>query len=68
MCSRGCPRGQGRPRGLHLCSSPLFPQYMSDLPEQKLKTNFTFQNFLQHVFKNLSNIKKLKYGTQSQLK
>ena len=46
----------------------LFPQHMSDLPEQKLKTNFTFQNFLQHVPKNLLNIKELKYGTRSQLK
>ena len=24
MCPRGCPRGQGRPRGLHLWSSKHF--------------------------------------------
>ena len=41
---------------------------MSDLLEQKLKTNFTFQNFLPRVPKNLLNIKELKYGTRSQLK
>ena len=46
-----------------LRSSPILPQFMIDLPEQRLKTNFTFQNFLQHVLKILLNMKELKYGT-----
>ena len=38
----------------NLCFHVLqFSQYMTDLPEQRLKTNFTFQTFLQHVPKNL---------------
>ena len=57
----------------HTFSQPFFslftpiPQYMSDLPEQKPKTNFTFQDFLQHFPKKLLNMKELNNGTQSQL-
>ena len=29
MCPRGRPRGQGRPRGLHLCSEELKTWYFS---------------------------------------
>ena len=35
---------------------------MSDFQDQKLKTNSTFQNFLQQLPKNLSNIIEQKYG------
>ena len=36
MCPRGRPRGQGRPRGLHLCDS----KHLSNVSEEATATSF----------------------------
>ena len=41
MCPRGRPRGQGRPRGLHLCLTPLQKFAFVRTPFKTIKKNFT---------------------------
>ena len=63
MCPRGRPRGQGRPRELHLWSSPEVEYYFPRIQVQTCAQMHTRVNFLEGM--QMKTIPKLLGGIHS---
>ena len=63
MCFRGRPRGQGRPRGLHLCYLYL----LTGRPQGYFTVSWSMATWQINLYYNYNNTKAKKYHLRSGL-